>query len=134
MLWPGGIRGNKGQIEAGLSRGRQLALSALGGFLQTLESEPVFPQIDSGVLHELVSHPIHDAFVKILAAEKSVARSRKNFEHTLAHLENRDVECSATQIVNSDFFRFGFTQAIRQSSRGRLVNDAMDLKSRDFAG
>src|SRR5262249_12702228 len=75
MLWPRGICVNERQIETGLSRGRELALGALSGFLQTLQGEPVFPQINSRVLHELVSHPIHNAFVKIFAPKKSVARS-----------------------------------------------------------
>ena len=78
-----GIGRDKRQIESSLLCRREFALGAFSGFLQTLQRQTILAQVDIGVREKLIGHPIHDPLIKILAAEISVSRGRKNFEDTL---------------------------------------------------
>ena len=58
-----------------------------------------------------------------------------DLDHTLADLEQRDVERTATEVEDQDgLFLLAFVQAIGQRRGGGLVDDAQDVEARDLAG
>ena len=97
---PGGVGGDEGQHDLRLLRGGQLALRLLGGFLQPLQRHAVLPQVDAGLAQELLDQPVDDALVEVLAAQERVAAGRAHLEEAFGHLQDRDVERTAAEVVD----------------------------------
>ena len=60
------------------------------------------PEIDALLPFELVGDVVDDSLVEILAAQERVPAGRLYLEHTVAELEDRDVEGAAAEIVHRD--------------------------------
>ena len=113
---------------------RQLALRLLGGFLQPLERHLVLREVDPLVLPELRDDPLDHALVEVVAAEVGVAVRGLDLHDALAHLEHRDVEGAAAEVVDRDRLVLLLVEPVGESRRGRLVDDAQHLEPGDLAG
>ncbi len=134
MFRAGGVGRYERQIKARLGSRRQFAFSSFSSFFQTLQGEPIFPQVDTRVLMELVGHPIHDALVKIFAAQISIARRGQHFEDAVVHFQDGNIKRAAAQIIDRYLLSIGFAQAISQRRRRRLVNDSLNFQACNSAG
>ena len=103
----------KGRLISRLHHGGKLDLRLLGSLFQALERHAVFAQIDALVLLELVSNPVDDALIEIIAAEVRIAIGRFHFENAIAQFEDRDIEGAATQVEHRDQLVFLLVQTIR---------------------
>ena len=121
------------QIDICGHRRGQLDLRLLRGFFQPLQRHLVLREIDALIFLELVNDPIDQTLVDVVAAEVGVAICRFDFNDTLADFENRDVERTATEIVDGDRLILLFVEAIRERCRGGLVHEALDLEAGDLA-
>ena len=135
-----GIRRDVRQVNFSLLRARQLDLGLFSGFLQALQCEHVLRQVDALLLLELADDVIDDALVEVFAAQERVAVGRQHFELLLAvhvgNLDDRDVERTAAQVIHGDLAvaLLVLVQAECQRSRGRLVDDALDVQTGNAAG
>ena len=100
VLGPGGVGGDEGQHDLGLLRGGQLALGLLRRFLEALQGHAVLAQVDARLALELLDQPVDDALVEVLAAQEGVAAGGAHLEEALRHLQDRDVEGAAAQVVD----------------------------------
>src|SRR2546428_458766 len=66
--------------------------------------------------------------------EMRVAVGRLDLDDPLAHVENRDIERAAAEIVDGDRFVLLLVEPVGERGRGRLVDDAEDVQPRDLAG
>ena len=82
---------------------------------------------------ELLRDIIHQAFVEIVAAQMSIARSGADFEHTFTDVQDRDVERAAAQIEDHDGFVFLLVQTVGERGRCRLVDDPEHVQPGDLA-
>ena len=55
-------------------------------------------------------------------------------EDAVADVEDRDIERAAAEVVDRDLLVLLLVEAVRERSRGRLVNDALHVKTGDAAG
>ena len=83
---------------------------------------------------ELLSDPVDDALIEVVAAQVRVAVGRLHLEDALADFEDRDVEGPATEVVDGDRLVLLLVHPVGERRRGRLVDDAEDLESCDLAG
>ena len=90
-------------------------------------------QINAAVFIELLDEMIHDAKVEIVATEERVAARRADLEHAVAHIEDRNVERAAAQIIDCDNFIFLFIESVCQRGSRRLVDDTQHFETRDLA-
>jgi hypothetical protein len=134
VLRPGGVGSDEGQVDLGLRRRGELDLGLFGLLFKTLQSEFVLAQIDRLLLFELVGEVVDDALVEVLAAQEGVAVGRLHLEDAVADLQDRDVEGAAAEVVDRDRARALLLKPVGERRRGRLVDDAQDLKPRDLAG
>ena len=135
VLGTGLIGGDERQVDFGLLGRRQFNLGLFSGFLQTLEGQLVFGQIDALFLFELGCEVVDNALVEVFAAQVGVAVGGFDFEHTVADLEDRDVERAAAEVVDRD--RLGLlllVEAVGECCGGRLVDDAEDFEACYLAG
>ena len=115
-----------------------LAFSA--DFLQALQRQHVLRQVDAAILLELGNDVVDDALVEVLAAEEGVAIGRQHLELLLAvdvgDLDDRDVERAAAEVIDRDLAvaLAALVEAERERSRGRFVDDALDVEAGDAAG
>ncbi len=128
------IGGDEGQIDGGLHRAGEFDLGLFGGFLQALEGHRVFAQIDAFGAFEFVGQIIDEDLVEVVAAEVGVAVDAEDFEDAVADVEHGDVERSAAEVEDADFFILLFIEPVGEGRGGGLGQHAEDLKAGDFAG
>ena len=92
-----------------------------------------FAQINAFRVPELGKHPVSDLLVEVVAAQTVVAGSGKNLDNSVADLDDRNIECTAAEVVNHDLLLFLIVKSISQSRRCRLVDDTFYIKACDFA-
>ena len=102
MLGPGGVGGDIGQVDGGGGDAGQLNLGLLGGLLQPLHSHLVAGQVDALGFLELGSHPVHDAFVKVITAQAVVAGGGQHFNNAVANFQHGHVESATAQVIHHD--------------------------------
>jgi hypothetical protein len=83
---------------------------------------------------ELADQVIHHALVEVIAAQEGVAAGRAHLEDAIAHIEDRDIEGAAAQVVHGDDFVLLLVQPVGQRRSGRLVDDAQHFQPGDLAG
>ena len=93
-----------------------------------------FAEIDAVALLELGDDPVDDPLIEVVAAEMRVAVGRLHLDDAFAHLENRDVERAAAEVVDGDRLVLLLVEPVRQRRRRRLVDDAHHLEAGDLAG
>jgi hypothetical protein len=108
--------------------------SSILAFLQPLQGHGVLAEIDALRLLELGHQPVDDALVEVVAAEVGVAVGRLHLEHAVADLEDGNVEGAAAQVEDGDLLVGLLVQAVGEGGRGGLVDDALDVQSRDAPG
>ncbi|EMI50595.1 putative NAD-specific glutamate dehydrogenase [Stenotrophomonas maltophilia AU12-09] len=134
------VSGDVRQVHFGLLGAGQLDLGALGSILQALQGQRILAQVDALVLVEFFNQVLDDAVVEVFATQEGVAVGGQHFELLLAvdvgDLDHRDVEGAAAQVVHHDLaiLVVALVQAVGQRSRGRLVDDALDVQAGDAPG
>ena len=93
-------------------------------------------QIDAVFLLELIGEKFNQPKVEVLTAEERVTVGGQDLKLMLSinlcNFNDRDVEGAATQIVDSDSaIALGFVHAISKRRRGGLIDNPLDLKTRD---
>ena len=72
--------------------------------------------------------------VEVVTTKVSVTVSRFYFKYTIAEFEDRDIECTTTEVEYCDFLVFvDFVKTIRKSRSSRFVYDTFYCKTSDFA-
>ncbi len=79
---------------------------------------------------EIPKHELHEQLVEIVAAEMGVAARREHLEHAILDLQDRDVEGSAAEVVDSDRAAILLVEAVGQRRGGRLADDAQHFEAR----
>ena len=134
VLRAGGVSGDIREVDVGGGDAGQLDLGLLGGFLQSLHGDLVVGQVDALRLLELGDEVVHDALVEIVAAEVGVAVGGQNFDDAVADVQDGDIERAAAEVIDHDLLLGFLVDAVGQRSRGRLVDDTLDVETGDLAG
>jgi hypothetical protein len=126
--------GQRFNLDAHLVRGRQRALRALRLAAQLLQRARVARHVLAVLLFDEFEKVVHDAVVKVFAAEVGVARRGDDFKDAVVDREHGDVESAAAQVENEDVvFPAFLVEAVRDGGGGGLVDDAHDVEPRDRA-
>ena len=133
MLGAGRVSGDEGQVDVGGGHAGELDLGLLGSLLQSLHRHLVAGQIHAGLGLEGLYHPVDDTLVKVVAAQTVVTRGSQNLLYAVADLDDGDVEGTAAEVVYHDLLVVFFIHAVAQRRRGRLVDDTLDVQTRDLA-
>ena len=129
------VRGNgdEGKVDVCLHDSGKLDLSLLSGFLKSLESHLVLAEIKTAVVHsELVCDPVDDALIEVVTAETVVTCGCEDLENTVADVEKRNVERTASKVEYHDLLIVFLVHTVSKSCGGRLVDYTLDLKTRDL--
>src|SRR5580693_5243681 len=119
------VDGDVGQVDRGALARAQLDLGLLGRLAQPLHGHLVLGQVNAAGALELFDQPVNDALVPVVATEVFVTAGSTDLDHTLADLEQRDVEGAAAEVEDQDgLFLLALVQAVGQRSRSGLVDDA----------
>src|SRR6266851_2229820 len=90
-------------------------------------------EVDSVLLLELLGEPVHDPPVVVVATQVGVAVGGFDLEDSVADVEDGNVKGPATQVEDQDRLVGLLVEAIRERSRGGLVDDAEHVQARDLA-
>ena len=132
MLRARRISRDERQVDLGLHRRRQLDLGLLRSLFQALERIGLLAQVDAVFLLKLIGEVVHDPGVKVFTTEEGIAVGRLHLNHAVTDFEHGHVEGTATKVVDHDRAFALLLQPIGHGSRGRLVDDPLDLKASDL--
>ena len=90
-------------------------------------------QVEAFFLLELGNQPLHDALVEVVAAQVGVAVGRLDFDDAFADFENGNIERAAAEVIDGDGLVLLLVEPVGQRGRGRLVDDALDVKAGNLA-
>ena len=131
MLRTGGICSDVRQVHFGLFAGRQLDLGFLCSLFETLHSQRITGQGDTGIFLELVSEEVDQAQIEILTTKEGVTVGGQHFELLLtidiSDFDNRHVKGTAAEVIHGDLavLAVSLVHAVGQRRRGRLVDNAL---------
>ncbi len=108
MFRSGGISGQIREIDFSGLGTRKFDFGFFSGFSNSLDGHFVFMDINSRLSFELFDNVLTDEGVKIFSSARCVSVSGLHFENSVGNFQNRNIECSTTQIVNSDDFSVVF--------------------------
>ncbi len=136
MLRTGRICSDVRQVDVGLLAGRQLDLGLFSRFFQTLQRQRIIVQINAVLFLELVCQVVDQTHVEIFTTQEGITIGGQHFELMLTvhfgNFDHGDVEGTATQVVHNDGgVATRLVHTVGQSSRGRLVDDALDFQTGD---
>ena len=134
VLGAGGVSGDIGQVNIAAGDAGELDLGLLGGLLQALHGNFIRGQVDAIGTLELADQVLHDALVEVVAAQAVVAGGGQDLDNAVVDLQDGDIEGAAAQVVDHDLLSLLFIHAIGQGRGGGLVDDTLDLETRDLAG
>ena len=129
-----GICRNERQIDVTAGHTGKLDLSLLCGFLQSLKHHLVIAKINSVLRLKFVCHPVDHSLVEVIAAQLVVTCRCKNFEHAVRDLKKRYIEGTAAKVKYHDLLIVFLIHTVGKSCRGRLIDDSLNIKSRNFTG
>ncbi|ELZ74505.1 NAD-specific glutamate dehydrogenase [Haloferax volcanii DSM 14919] len=131
---PGVRRRDKGEVDGRLLARGEFDFGLLGRVLETLERLSVLAEVDTVVVFELGGEPVDDGFVPVVAAEVVVPVRGDHFVDAAAEVEDGHVERAAAEVVDEHGLVRLVVEAVGHRRGGRLVDDALDVETRDFAG
>ena len=114
----------------------KLDLCLFGSFLQPLEGHRISLKVHSAVLgSKFAGEPVDDGLVEIVASQMGVAVGGTHLEHTVAELQDGDIEGTAAEVVNGHFHILVLlVKTICKSGCGRLVDDTLHIEACNLAG
>ena len=134
MLRAGRVGGDIGEVDVAGGHAGELDLRLLGGLLQALHGDLVTGEVDAVGALELADEVLHDALVEVVAAQTVVARRGQHLDHAVVDLQNGDIERAAAEVIDHDLLCLLLVDAVGQRGGRRLVDDTLDVQTRDLAG
>ena len=83
MFRPAGVGGYEGQVDIRPLQGGQFRLSLFGSLFEPLQGHLVLAKVDALLPAVLVTDPVHDTLVEVIATKVCVAVGRLHLEGTL---------------------------------------------------
>ena len=85
---------------------------------------------------DLLAEPRDQSGVPVVATQLGVALRGDDVEHAVAHVDQRDVERPATEVVDEHrlLVRLVRTNPVREAGSGRLAEQSVDLEPGDLCG
>src|SRR4030095_15223654 len=98
-----------------------------------LQGLPVLSEVDTVFTFKLVSDPVHDALVEIVASKMCISGRRLHFKNAVADIVNRDIKRPAPKIEDQNRLVLLFIQPIGERSSGGFVDDSQYIQAGHFA-
>ena len=124
---------DKGQVQLGRGRTGKLLFGLFRFFLQPSHGGGVAGQVDAVRLFELGHRVLHDALVKVVAAQMGIAAGGQHRKGAVLDLDDGHIKGAAAKVIDQDLLRGFVVQTVGHSGGGRLVDDAQHVQSRNAA-
>lgn len=112
--------------------GRKSSFGLFDFSFQFAQGAEVASNVCTGLLLVEFDEVIHDAIIEIFTTEMGITGCSEYFEDTVVDREERDIECSSTEIVDDDLgFSTFLVETVGDGGSGGFVNDAEDVEACD---
>ncbi len=98
---------DKRQGNLCLNHAGQILLSLFSSFLQSLQSHLVGLEIDVVLLLEVVSQPVNDLVIEVIASQMGITSCGKYFVCAIGNIQDGNIEGAAAKVIHKDFLFFG---------------------------
>ena len=117
-----GLFGNHRDQDLAGAGGAQRLFASFRFFFQLHHSKLVLGKVNAMLAFKLADQPVHNFFIKILAAELVVAAAGLYLQHAVKHLQQRDIERTAAKVIDEDMaFLFHMLQAVAEGGGRRFI-------------
>ena len=123
----------KRQVNIGGGHTRKVYLSLFGSLFNTLHCHLIAREVNALLCLKGVYNVVHNALIKVIAAESVVTCGCKNLLNAVAHFDYGNIESAAAEVVNHNLLVVFLINAVSQCRSGRLIYNTFNLKSRNFA-
>ena len=127
-------RRNERQRDGRALNAAQFDLGLLSSLSEPLQRLAISPQVKTVVLLELISQPIHDATIPVIAAELGIATGGLHIKHALSDAQHRHIEGAATQVEHQHPLHGAAIEPIGQRSGRRFIENALNADARQATG
>src|SRR5579872_1220910 len=136
VLGTAGIGRDERQIDLCLHGCGEFDLGALSRVPKTLQSHfiALAAKVEAFLFLEFVDEPVDQALIDVVAAEVSVTIGGLDFDDAFADFKDRNVERTATEIVDGDGLVFPFVETIGKRGCCWLVDDAFYFEAGNLSG
>ena len=128
------VHSNEREVDLGLRGRGKLDFGLLSCLPNALYCHGAAGETETGVFLEFCEDVFDKGNVEIFAAKVGVAVGRLDLKNTTLELEDRDVERSTTQIVDSHNVFSGLVHTVGKGSGSGFVDDTEHVQSSDFSG
>ncbi len=125
---------DKRQVDVSICATGQLALCFFSRFLQALQRHRISLQVNAVSRFEFRCHPVDDDVIEVIATQVCITIGSHHFACAFAQVQDGDIECTATQVVNGNLLVLLLVHAVCQRCCSRLVDDTLDLQTCDTTG
>ena len=122
---------DEGKVDIGFHGTGEFCLGLFSALFQALKGHFVTSQINALVLFKFISQVIDNSQIEILSAQMGVTIGGFDLEDPLADFQNRNVEGTAAQIKNRNLSITLFFHAKGQRSRSGLIDNPLNIQSRN---
>ena len=117
------------KVDSCWSNAGKLNLSLFSCFLQSLHSHFIAWKVNAWFALEAWDKPINDSLIEVITAKTVVTGCCENFLNTVAHLDDRYIECTTAEVINHNLLVCFLINAIWKSSSSRLIDDTLNFKT-----
>ena len=132
MLWTGRISSDEWKINICLCHVGKFNLCLFSSFKKSLSCHFVSAEVNSVIFFELGNHPIHNFFIKVVAAKVSIAVGCLYLESAFTEFKNRYIKRAAAEVKNQNSFILILIETICESCGSRFIDNSQDLKTCDL--
>jgi len=123
----GGVRRDVRQVDFGFHHAAEFDLGFFRRLAQALKCLAVAAQVNTLFAFELISRPVYNHFIPIVAAQMGVAVGSFHFHHAAANFQQADIEGAAAQVKDQDSLVFFLVQPVCQRGCRGFVDNAQHL-------
>ena len=126
--------GDKRQVDVRLRGGGKLLLDLLRLLPQPLHGNAVGAQINAVLVGKALHQPVHNAGVKVIAAQMVVSAGGQHLHDAVPDLDQRHIKGPTAQIVHHHGLGLAVVQPVGQRGGSRLIDDALDIQPGNASG
>src|SRR5215470_6952801 len=120
---------DEGQLDEHVGDQREVDLRGLGGIFDPLHRDRALDEIDLRLFSKCLEHEVDDPVVEVHPAQKGVAAGGEHLEHLVVHVQHRDVERPAAEVIDENLLREAAVEPVSQRRSSGLVDDALDVET-----
>ena len=129
-----GANGDERQVDFSMGGSGKLFFGFLGFLPHALHGNGITGQVHLVFGGKVPHQPVSHTSIKVIAAQMVITAGGQHLHNAIPDLDQRNIECTAAQVVHHHFLGLAVIQTIGQGGRSRFVDNALYIQARNAPG